>query len=159
MTKEEISFHQHRNPTIWFSHFTYSWSIQWLLNKHVSGLKLHTLKQCRASVPQSRKCSDSLKNSLSCIPKTDIAYCASIESKIYSKSNIHNPSYVFKEKDLWKFTGKRTVFFPHRLLVESGKTRINVVVCHRSYRSPRVKAAPCAILKCLRASLLCNSMI
>lgn len=53
--------------------------------------------------------SDSLKNSLSCIPKTDTAYCASREGKIYSKSNIHNihnPSYVFKEKDSWKFIEK-----------------------------------------------------
>lgn len=51
---------------------------------------------------------------------------------------------------------KKDSLFPPRLLVESGKTRINVVVCHRSYCSPRVKAAPCAIFKRLRAFKKCK---
>ncbi len=154
-SQKKKSLHQHNNLPIWFSHFTSNWSSQRLLNRHVSRLKLHTLKQCRVSVPTAWKIPwvVSPRQTQLTVQAAKARYTAKATSTTFTTLSMH-----LKRKIYESLLKKNSLFSP-RLLVESGKTCINVAVCHRSYCSPRVKAAPCAIFKHLRASLLCNSYI
>ncbi len=110
-SQKKKSLHQHNNLPIWFSHLTSNWSSQRLLNRHVSRLNPKTMPSFCSTVLQVFR---QLEIFLELYPQDRHSLlCKQRRQDIQQKQHPQhsNPSYAFKEKDLWKFIEKEQSFF------------------------------------------------